>query len=205
MQRSEETSGGAGGASRPLLQRRKVLIGLGFGAAVVATAGAGIWARRLWFERHYLQPRFNTAGAVSYAVSSPNKRWYAELLFEAAGGAAPRWRVNRDGRAVLEPESLGLMLADGRKLGPGVQVIGQQSVQLHEHQPLADGEAANLSGECSELAVQMLDAATGIMFDIIVRAYDAGVALAYLVRYIPDNESLQPFATPWRVVLVDTK
>lgn len=193
--------GEAGGASRPLFQRRKVLIGLGVGAAAVATAGAGLWARRLWFDRHYLQPRFNTVEAASYAVSSPNGRWHAELLFDAAGGAAPRWRVNHAGRAVLEPESLGLTLSDGRKLGPGVQVIGQQSVQLHEHEPLGGGDAANLSGECSELAVQMLDAATGIIFDIIVRAYDTGVALSYLIRYIPDNESLQPYTTPWRVVL----
>lgn len=184
-------SNAEGGASRPMLQRRNLLIGL----AVVATAGTGVWARRFWYERQYLQPRFNTAAAVSYSVASPDERLRAEVLFEAAGGAAPRWQVHHDDRAILEPESLGLTLADARKLGPGAQIIGQQLTRLHESLQLP------LSGECNELAVQMIDAATGIMFDIMVRAYDTGVAQSYLVRYIPDNEALQPFTTPWRVVL----
>jgi hypothetical protein len=190
MHRSEHNKA-EGGASRPMLQRRKLLLGL----AAITTVGAGVWARRAWFDRHYLQPGFNTAEAVTYAVASPNQRLRAEVLFEAAGGATPRWRVHRDERAVLQSEALGLTLADARKLGPGARVIGQQLTRLHE------GHAAELAGECNELAVQMLDAATGIIFDVIVRAYDAGVALGYLVRYMPDNESMQPFTTPWRVIL----
>lgn len=182
-----------------MIQRRKLLLGLGVGAVAVATAGAGLWARRVWFDRQYLQPRFNSVQAARYSVSSPNERLHAELMFEAAGGAAPRWSVRHDDRAVLEPESLGLTLADARKLGPGAQIIGQQLTRLHED------VAAELSGECNELAVQMLDAATGIMFDVMVRAYDAGVALGYLVRYTPDDETLQPFTTPWRVVRLDAQ
>ena len=173
------------------LPRRKLLLGL----AAVTTVGAGVWVRRSWFDRHYLQPRFNAAEAVTYAVASPDERLRAEVSFEAAGGAAPCWRIHRDDRAVLESESLGLTLEDARKLGPGAQVIGQQLTRLQ-----AD-HAAELTGECNELAVQMLDAATGIIFDIIVRAYDAGVALGYLVRYLPENETIQPFATPWRLIL----
>jgi hypothetical protein len=174
-----------------MLQRRKLLLGL----AAMSTVGAGVWIRRAWFDRRYLQPGFNTAEAVTYAVASPDRRLRADVSFEAAGGAAPRWRVHRDERAVLESEALGLTLADARKLGPGAQVIGQQLTRLHED------HAAELTGQCNELAVQVLDAATGIIFDIIVRAYDAGVALGYLVRYMPDNESMQPFTTPWRVIL----
>jgi len=177
--------------NRTLLQRRKLLWGL----AAITTMGAGVWARRSWFDRHYLQPRFNTAAAVTYSVASPNERLRAEVSFEAAGGAAPSWRVHRDDRAVLESESLVLMLANARELGPGAQVIGQQLTRLHED------SAAELAGECNELAVQLLDAATGIIFDIVVRAYDAGVAQGYLVRYLPENETLQPFTTPWRVIV----
>lgn len=179
-----------------MLQRRKVLMGLGVGAVSI---GAGLWARRVWFDQRYLQPRFNSAQPVSYAVSSPDERLHAELMFEAAGGSAPRWRVHHDNRSVLEPESLSLTLSDSRKLGSGVQVIGQQLTRLHEN------VSADLSGECNELAVQMLDAATGIIFDVIVRAYDAGVALSYLVRHIPGDETLQPFNTPWRLVMLAKK
>lgn len=191
MQRSEEENRGPGGESRPEFQRRKVLIGLGVGAAVVATTGFGLWARRLWYDRHYAQPSFNSDQAVSYAAESPNGRLRAEILFEAAGGGAPRWRVQHRGRAVLEPGSLGLTLADGRQLGPGVRIIGQQLTRLDETLQPPYGVAAEYAGACNELAVQMMDAATGIIFDILVRAYDAGVALRYLIRYIPDSETLQ--------------
>ena len=187
-----EANEAEGGASRPMLQRRKVLLGL----AAVATAGAGVWARRMWFDRQYLEPRFNSVQALTYAVASPDERLRAEVLFEAAGGAAPHLRVHRGDREVIEPESLGLTLSDARKVGPGAQIIGQQLTLLNDNLHLPVG----LSGECNELAVQMLDAPTGIMFDIVVRAYDAGVALSYLVRYLPDMETLQPYMTPWRVI-----
>jgi hypothetical protein len=158
----------------------------------VVTGGA--WARRLWFNQHYLQPRFNSVEAVTYAVASPDERLHAELSFAAAGGAAPRWRVHHDNRDVVELESLALTLADSRKLGSGAQIIGQQLTRLHEN------VGSDLTGECNELAVQLLDGATGIMFDIMVRAYDAGVAQCYLLRYNPQDEALQPLTTPWRVV-----
>lgn len=173
--------------------RRHLLVGFGLGAAAVVTGGA--WARRFWFEQRYLQPRFNSVEAVAYAVASPDDRLHAELSFAAAGGAAPRWRVHRNNRDVLEFESLALTLADSRKLGSGAQIIGQQLTRLHEN------VGADLTGECNELAVQLLDVATGVMFDIMIRAYDAGVAQCYLVRYLPEEETLQPFTTPWRVVL----
>lgn len=156
----------------------------------MATTGFGLWARRLWYDRHYAQPSFNSDQAVSYAAESPNGRLRAEILFEAAGGGAPRWRVQHRGRAVLEPGSLGLTLADGRQLGPGARIIGQQLTRLDETLQPPYGVASEYAGACNELAVQLMDAATGIIFDILVRAYDAGVALRYLIRYIPDSETL---------------
>jgi alpha-glucosidase len=190
MAQSEDANPKSGGESRPMLNRRNVLIGLGVGTAFMAT-GLGIWARRQWFDKHYAQPSFNSSEAVSYAAQSPNGLVRAEILFDAAGGGAPRWRVQHRGRAVLEPGSLGLMLADGRQLGPGVRIIGQQLTELDEISPPLYGVTAKYTDACNEQAVQMMDAATGIIFDILVRAYDAGVALRYLIRYIPDSETLQ--------------
>jgi len=190
MQAPDEADQAAGGERRPLLKRRSVLIGLGTGTAIAA-AGVGLWWRRQWFDQHYAQPTFNQETAVSYAVESPNGQLRAEIIFDSAGGGAPRWQVQHRGRAVLEPGELGLILADGRKLGPGVRIIGQQLTRIHDTWQPSYGIAAEYPGANNELAVQMMDAATGIIFDILLRAYDAGVALRYLLRHIPDGG---PFA-----------
>lgn len=190
IQRTEEEDRGPGGESRPVFQRRKMLMGLGVGAAIAAIS-VGVWARRQWFDKHYAQPTFNSSEAVSYTAQSPNSLLRAEILFEPVGGGAPQWRVQHRGRAVLETSSLGLTLADGRQLGPGVQIIGQQLTRLDESLPTPYGVPPEYAGVCNELAVQMMDAATGIIFDILVRAYDAAVALRYLIRYIPGSETVR--------------
>ncbi len=190
MKQSKKVSPASGGENRPMLKRRNLVLGLGAGAALAVT-GLGVLARRQWFDRHYAQPSFNSNEAVSYAVSSPNGLLRAELLFDAAAGIAPRWRVQHRGRAVLEPGSLELMLADGRKLGPGARILGQQLIPLDQTWQPPYGITAQYPGACNELAVQLMDATTGIMFDILLRAYDAGVALRYLVRHVPDGDSLK--------------
>jgi len=131
MRDPDEEKRAGGGEHRPLLERRNVLIGLGIGTAL-ASAGAGLWWRRRWFDEHYAQPTFNRDTAVSYAADSPNGNVRAELLFDAAGGGAPRWRVQLRDRTVLEPGELGLTLADGRKLGPSVRIIGQQLTRIND-------------------------------------------------------------------------
>jgi alpha-glucosidase len=168
--------------------KRAAIVGIASGAAVLAAA---LGIRRAWYDHRYLPREFNQGQPLAIGIDSPNGKLRVEVLFEAVGGAAPRWRVQHQGRTILEPSLLGLTLADGRKLGPGVRVIGHQEAMLDETWKPTYGIAAQYAGACRELAVQAMDVASGIMFDIELRAYDAGVALRYLVRFVPEQESLK--------------
>jgi alpha-glucosidase len=187
MKKSDE-KGTSGGAIPPTFNRRKLIVGVAGGATVVA---AGVWAPRAWHDRQHLPPEFNRIGPLTLGVQSPNGKLRAELLLDAVGGAAPRWRVEHQGKTVLEPSLVGLTLADGRKLGPGVRVIGYQTATLDETWAPPYGISARYAGTCQQLALQVMDVASGIMFDIVLRAYDSGIAIRYLVRFVPDQESIK--------------
>jgi alpha-glucosidase len=169
-----------------VLKRRKILVGLGAGA-LTAAAGWGVWGRKAW---HSAEPNTSGERAVSYAAESPHGLLRAEIVLEGSSGGTPRWRVQHRGRPVLEPSPLGLTLADGRQLGASVRIIGQKVTRLNETWRPPYGIASEYAGECNELAVQLLDTASNVTFDILLRAYDAGIALRYLLRTIPDGETL---------------
>jgi alpha-glucosidase len=169
-----------------MFNRRKLLVGVAGGA----TVAAGIWARRAWNERRSPPPEFNRISPLALGVQSPNGKLRAELLLDAVGGGAPRWRVEHQGKTILEPSLLGLTLADGGRLGPGVKVIGHQTTTRDETWEPPYGISARYAGTCQELTVRVVDVPSGVVFDIVLRAYDAGIGIRYSMRSAPHRESI---------------
>lgn len=169
---------------RPVLKRRNVLVGLGASAAL--TAGLGIVGCR---PRHAVHSADNEP-PPRYVAESPNGLLRAEISLGARDGEQLHWRVQYRGRPVLDFGPLSLSLADGRKLGASAQITGHQVTRLNGTWQPPYGIAAEYQGECNELAIQILDTATDVTFDILLRAYDAGIALRYSIRQVPDGKPL---------------
>ncbi|CAN7554834.1 glycoside hydrolase family 97 catalytic domain-containing protein [Caulobacter sp. LjRoot300] len=117
--------------------------------------------------------------AAPLRVVSPDGRVRLEL--DARAGALA-WSVLRDGRAVLGPSRLGLVLADGRPLGAGATVVSVSRRRLTGTWTPTFGIRDAYDQACEEITVDLRDPATGIAFAVVARAYDAGCAVRYRLR-----------------------
>ncbi|WP_433185786.1 glycoside hydrolase family 97 catalytic domain-containing protein [Actinoallomurus sp. CA-150999] len=120
----------------------------------------------------------------SWSVISPGGRLHARLAW---GPAGLTWAVNLHRRPVLLPSTLGLRLDSGAVLGPGATLTGFRRDRIHGHWTPAYGRRERLTEECAELQVDLVDPATNTAFSVILRAYDDGVALRYLLRNAPGD------------------
>lgn len=122
-------------------------------------------------------------------VVSPDGRLSVSL--GVAGGEVV-WSVSYDGAPVILPSSLGLTLASGTTLGPGARPAqgGFRSRRLSGSWKPQYGRQNTLTENCEEGTLTLADPATGTVFAVIVRAYDAGAALRYQLLSTPGANSL---------------
>jgi len=113
---------------------------------------------------------------------SPNRLLIAQILTGESGGGALEWAVLYGKERVLEPSALGLALSDGHVLGRTAEILGHSTSVVDCSWNPPYGIRAKVPAVCEELAVHLQDAGSGIAFDCIVRAYDAGAALRYVIR-----------------------
>jgi alpha-glucosidase len=116
------------------------------------------------------------------SATSPNRLLIAEILIGESGGSALKWAVLYGKTRVLEPSELGLALSDGRVLGRTAKLLGHSKSVVDSGWNPPYGIRAKVPDVCEELVVHLQDAGSGIAFDCIVRAYDAGAALRYVIR-----------------------
>jgi len=134
--------------------------------AAIAAAGASLMGGPAW-------------AAPALAVNSPDGRLRAAL----EPGGELSWRVeDAAGRTLLEPSALGLILADGRRLGPGAQLISSAQRRRRGVWAGPYGVRKVSTDDCQELTARFRDPATGLRFEVVLRAYDAGVAVRYVLR-----------------------
>jgi alpha-glucosidase len=144
----------------------------------LAAAGCAPWAS----ERDSL---------TRFSARSPNGKLRATILIapQPSQGAV-MWEVSHADRAVILPSTLGLILADGRRLGLGARVVGHRVLERNDHWKPPYGIQSEYGGAYEELTVNLQDPKSGIGFDVIVRVYDAGVAIRYLVRQNPSGAAV---------------
>lgn len=99
----------------------------------------------------------------------------------AMGAEGPVWSVRWRNRTILAPSALGLVLADGRTLGPGARLvkISHQAISGAWTPPF--GIRTRYDQACREVRLDMADPATGARFSVVARAYDHGCAVRYVV------------------------
>jgi alpha-glucosidase len=117
-------------------------------------------------------------GETPLAARSPNGRLTAALT----AGASLSLSVDD---AALGPalarSVLGLVLADGRRLGPGAELLSSRKRRVRTAWAAPYGIRRVSVDRCEELAARFRDPGTGLRFDVIVRAYDEGVAVRYVL------------------------
>jgi alpha-glucosidase len=146
------------------LSRRSVLGAAAAGSGIALTARAG-----------------RAATALPQALS-PDGR--VEVTIDPAG---PSWAVRFDGKEILAPSALALLLADGARLGPGAEA-GQTTHReiTGEWSPL-HGVRTRSSQACREIRVELEDKARRICFALIARAYDSGAAIRFQLLEAPTS------------------
>ncbi len=128
-------------------------------------------------------------GAVAQPleVASPGGRVLASVEQTDSGGL--RYSVRYNGKPVLLPSRLGLVLKDAPPLAEGFQVLNVARSKHDQTWKPVYGERAEVRDHYQEMVVELQEK-TGAMrrLDIIVRAYDEGIAVCYRLPEQPGLE-----------------
>lgn len=113
-------------------------------------------------------------GSARYRVASPDGRVVASIDL-----AKMAWSMMVAGAEVIAPSTLALLLEGGARLGP--EAVFQRAARRRIAGDWAPvyGTHSRYDQSCNELTLQFEDRARKIRFAVIVRAYDAGVALRF--------------------------
>lgn len=158
-----------------ITDRRAVLAGLG--ATFAGTMGAPPASANR-----------RAAATKRFAVSSPDGLTTVELLVSANRADHPCWMARHGDRVMLEPSQLALVLADGRRLGPGAQFRGCTSAALDESWHPPYGIANHYDGKLTQLDAQFEDRRSRIRFAIRLIAHNDGVACRFVLLSGPRSK-----------------
>ena len=125
-----------------------------------------------------------TAGAETVSVASPNGR----VVVAVATDTGLTYTVSLDGKAILTPSPLGLNL-DIASLGGGTLVSHQES-SADSSWPIVAGKAATARDHYNQSEIDLQTGDKAFKYAVIVRAYDNGVALRYVV---PEQAGVSDF------------
>lgn len=122
-------------------------------------------------------------------VTSPDRRIVVAL--EVADGA-PRYRVERDGRALILPSRLGFELRGAPPLGEGLAVRSVETASHDETWTQPWGEVARIRNHYNEMRVELeeLTGSAPRRFGVVFRVFDDGVGFRY---DLPEQEGLKDF------------
>ena len=124
-------------------------------------------------------PALAKPAADSIEAVSPDGALRVRLTVGAKGAT---WSVRWRDQTILAPGALGLVLADGRVLGARVRVLKASSRRITGDWAPPFGISDRYDQACQEARLDLLDPATGVTFSVLVRAYDHGCALRYVLN-----------------------
>ncbi|MDE1916853.1 MAG: glycoside hydrolase family 97 protein [Sphingomonadales bacterium] len=141
-----------------------------------ALAGLALGAQSAWAQ-------------TSLAVTSPDHRTHLNVLTDAG----LLYTLDRDGAAILAPSPMGLMTSQGSFGGDGVAVAGSEARSVDDtYVPIA-GKASHVADRYNQLTLHLRRQKDGVTFDLVLRAYDDGVAFRFVVPGQPKFQSLDVF------------
>lgn len=121
-------------------------------------------------------------------VASPDGR--NRVVVETVDGAL-FYEVERDGRAVITPSRLGLEFRGAPALAEGLRITGETRDSRDESWTQPWGQVERVRNHYNEVRVTVEESmAPGRRFDVVVRAFDDGVAFRYDV---PEQSALGAF------------
>ncbi len=131
-----------------------------------------------------------TARAQQLArVVSPDGRIEAVLEIRRGGLF---YRVHRDGRPVVLPSRLGLAFRDAPPLGEGLRGAGTARNAVDETWTQPWGQVARVRDHHNEVRLTVEEARSpGRRFDVVVRAFDDGIAFRYEVPAQPGLDAFE--------------
>ena len=118
----------------------------------------------------------------SLVVRSPDGRVVIELSTRTASGALSQlqYRVSLSGQAIVDASNLGVRLADGNELGRNCEVVRSESVEIDSSFEQYPGKRRHVIDRATESTLTILErGAQPREWQLVVRAYDDGVALRY--------------------------
>lgn len=124
---------------------------------------------------------------IDPTVSSPNGSLNAFLSFN---GPAPHLLVTKDGRDLLDVSPLGLDLVSGGPLSEGLGLVSMRSRSIDVSWKAVSGKASRIRDHFREATFVLKESHGGKFagreLDLIVRAYDDGIAFRYIVPNLAD-------------------
>lgn len=126
--------------------------------------------------------------AAPLELLSPDRS--VRVVIEASmGDASPSYRVERHGETVIAPSPLGLDILYTKNFGP-FDFSGSERRTIDETHTLVATKASSARDHFNEIMVAMTERGDGRRMDLIVRAYDDGVAFRYRVPVQPQLKSI---------------
>jgi alpha-glucosidase len=121
-----------------------------------------------------------------HEVKSPDGN--IRVVVENAGHLT--YRVQYSGEEIIGPSALGLQFRDHESLETGLTITGRQ-LKSHDSQwERVWGKDRVVRDHYNELELNLEDKQNGQKMDLIVRAYDDGVAIRY---HLPEQENIADF------------
>jgi alpha-glucosidase len=122
-----------------------------------------------------------SAADESARLASPDGRVRIEVVVHSG---IPNYRVTFNGRDVILDSPLRVDLADGTTLGANCTIDGELSTDIREEYRQFPGKRSHIVNRCSETAISFSEhsrdaAKPAHRWQLIVRAYDDGVAFRY--------------------------
>ena len=126
--------------------------------------------------------------AETVHVASPNGRIAVDVSTD--GPAGPTFAVTVDGKAIVTPSPLGLDLDVGSIAGSAAKLTGHTDTAVASSFDLVVGKAKTVADHYNQSDIAFAASGKVSRFNLIIRAYDDGVALRYV---IPQQEGISDF------------
>ena len=117
------------------------------------------------------------SASSAIVVRSPDGR--NAILLELDSEGRPTWFAGRDGETIVNPSPTWLVLEKG-PLGSASRITGVTRRSVDDRWRLVTGKASTMRDHFNEAVVSLVDSGQR-RFDLILRAYDDGVALRTII------------------------